>query len=202
VYSEKTRDDGQRNCPKQVDFYSKNKFERLVNLVGFIVRICHDARSRERRTLCTLFIDNCSNRIVSNSCFLLKKFMICEVTKTLHCFFLWSEVYFETLRSRSDTVWNPHSGTEEALESSDKNTIFLTRSHFLVQNFSFCLRRRRIKAAEISYFLLIMQYNYMGYCQSVNFVSKKVNFSCRSRESILGRGYTILPIINFGTRWR
>ena len=39
VYSEKTPDDGQRNCPKHVEFYSKNKFEKLVNLVGFIIRI-------------------------------------------------------------------------------------------------------------------------------------------------------------------
>jgi len=29
-------------------FYSKNKFEKLVHLVGFI-RICHDARSPERQ---------------------------------------------------------------------------------------------------------------------------------------------------------
>jgi hypothetical protein len=36
VYSEKTPDDGQRNCPKHVEFYSKNKFEKLVRLVGFI----------------------------------------------------------------------------------------------------------------------------------------------------------------------
>jgi len=41
----KTPDDGQRNCPKQVEFYSKNKFEKLMHLVGFIVRIYHDARS-------------------------------------------------------------------------------------------------------------------------------------------------------------
>jgi len=34
----KTPDDGQRNCPKHVEFYSKNKFEKLVQLVGFIVR--------------------------------------------------------------------------------------------------------------------------------------------------------------------
>ena len=34
----KTSDDGQRNCPKHVEFYSKNKFETLVHLVGFIVR--------------------------------------------------------------------------------------------------------------------------------------------------------------------
>jgi hypothetical protein len=28
----------QRNCPKQVEFHSKNKFEKLVHLVGFIIR--------------------------------------------------------------------------------------------------------------------------------------------------------------------
>jgi len=28
----KTPDDGQRNCPKHVEFYSKNKFEKLVHL--------------------------------------------------------------------------------------------------------------------------------------------------------------------------
>ena len=34
----KTPDDGQRNCLKYVDFCSKNKFEKLVHLVGFIAR--------------------------------------------------------------------------------------------------------------------------------------------------------------------
>jgi hypothetical protein len=38
-YSVKTPDDGQRNCPKHVEFYSKNKFEKLFILVGFIIRI-------------------------------------------------------------------------------------------------------------------------------------------------------------------
>ena len=42
-------DFGQRNCPKHVQFYSKNKFEKLVHLVGFIIRIYHDARSPERK---------------------------------------------------------------------------------------------------------------------------------------------------------
>ena len=37
VYSEKIPDDGQRNCPKHVEFHSKNKFEKLVHLVGFIL---------------------------------------------------------------------------------------------------------------------------------------------------------------------
>jgi hypothetical protein len=47
VYSEKTPDYGQRNCPKHVEFHSKNKFEKLVHLVGFIIRTYHDARSRD-----------------------------------------------------------------------------------------------------------------------------------------------------------
>jgi hypothetical protein len=44
----KTPDDRQGNCPKHVQFYSKNKFEKLTHLVGFIIRIYHDARSAER----------------------------------------------------------------------------------------------------------------------------------------------------------
>jgi len=45
----KTPDDGQRNCLKHVEFYSKNKFENSVHVVGFIIRIYHDARSPERQ---------------------------------------------------------------------------------------------------------------------------------------------------------
>jgi hypothetical protein len=33
-----TPDDGQRNCPKHADFHFQNEFEKLVHLVGFIVR--------------------------------------------------------------------------------------------------------------------------------------------------------------------
>jgi len=42
-----TPGDGQRYCPKHVEFYSKNKFENLVHLVGFIIRIYYDVRSSE-----------------------------------------------------------------------------------------------------------------------------------------------------------
>ena len=45
----KTPDDGQRNCPKHAEFYSKNKCDKLVDLVSFIIRIYHDARSLERQ---------------------------------------------------------------------------------------------------------------------------------------------------------
>jgi len=34
---------------KHIEFYSKNKFENLVHLVGFIIRIYHDARPPERQ---------------------------------------------------------------------------------------------------------------------------------------------------------
>ena len=34
-----TPDDGQKTCPKHIEFYSKNKYEKLVHLVGFIIRI-------------------------------------------------------------------------------------------------------------------------------------------------------------------
>jgi len=34
----KTPDDGQSNCPKHAEFHSKNKCEKLVHLVGFIIR--------------------------------------------------------------------------------------------------------------------------------------------------------------------
>ena len=43
-----TPDDEQRKCPKHVEFYSKNKFQKLLHLVGFNIRICNDARSPER----------------------------------------------------------------------------------------------------------------------------------------------------------
>ena len=46
----KTADDGHRNCPKHVEFYSKNKFEKVLHLVGFIIRICNEtAGSAERQ---------------------------------------------------------------------------------------------------------------------------------------------------------
>ena len=45
----KTPDDWQRKCPRHVEFYSKNKFDKLVHMVGYIIRIYHDARSPERQ---------------------------------------------------------------------------------------------------------------------------------------------------------
>jgi len=49
MYGAKTTYYRQRNCPKHVEFYSKNNFEKLVQLVGFSIRIFHNARSSERQ---------------------------------------------------------------------------------------------------------------------------------------------------------
>jgi len=51
VLTVKTPTGGQRDCPKHIEFYSKNKFEKLVYLVGFIIRMYHDTRSPERETI-------------------------------------------------------------------------------------------------------------------------------------------------------
>ena len=48
-----TPDDGQRDCPKHVEFHSKNTFEKLVHLVGFVVRI---VRNLIRRFLFSFFV--------------------------------------------------------------------------------------------------------------------------------------------------
>jgi len=48
-----TPDYGQSNCPKHMEFYSKNKFEKLVHLVGFIIRMI---------TFLCFFIPLCSYR--------------------------------------------------------------------------------------------------------------------------------------------
>ena len=52
-----------------MEFYSKNKFEKLVHLVGFIIRIYHNAQLPERPiVVCILNLKTafCSQRIKRN----------------------------------------------------------------------------------------------------------------------------------------
>ena len=56
VYSENLLMLEKRNCPKHVEFYSKNKFEELLHLVSFTIRIYHEARSPERLFLVFAFL--------------------------------------------------------------------------------------------------------------------------------------------------
>ena len=118
----KTPDDGQRNCPKHVEFYSKNKFEKLVHLVGFIIRNYHDARSSERRilffvciriwylvghisvfVLIKLFMNNSAAHILR----ILLKVIIYVVPHILDCLFHRQTVFLFTL-SYSDLWRLPH----------------------------------------------------------------------------------------------
>ena len=46
------------NCPKHVEFYSKNKYEKSVRLVGFIIKIYHDAQSPEHQNNETLWMNS------------------------------------------------------------------------------------------------------------------------------------------------
>jgi hypothetical protein len=47
----KTPDNGRKMCPKRAEFYYRNKFEKLLHLFGFIIRIYRYARSPERQIL-------------------------------------------------------------------------------------------------------------------------------------------------------
>ena len=58
VCTVKSHDDEQKNCPKHVEFYSKNNFEKLVHPVAFIIIIYHDAQSPERQIQNTQFTFN------------------------------------------------------------------------------------------------------------------------------------------------
>jgi len=71
-----TPDDGQRDCPKHVEFYSKNKSEKLVHLVCFITRNDHDARSSERRKKDLLFL-----QVIAVGIFLLLRTLFMTFTK-------------------------------------------------------------------------------------------------------------------------
>ena len=78
-----TPDDGQKTCPKHVEFYCQNKFEKLVHLVGFIIRIYHDARSCEcliNKSLCT------SHCAIRN---LLPLGQMCRKMSAINCRLLW-----------------------------------------------------------------------------------------------------------------
>ena len=66
VYSEKLlmMDTG---TVRNLQFYSKNKFEKLVHLVGYIIRIYHDARSPERQILRPIVAGECQDGILKQA---------------------------------------------------------------------------------------------------------------------------------------
>jgi len=78
VYMAPDSYDGQKTCLKHVKFYSKNKFEKLVHLIGFIIIIYHHARSSE----CLLQHNLCF--LSYNMSFILKLFLSHVIVFTDH----------------------------------------------------------------------------------------------------------------------
>jgi len=68
-----TPDYGQKICLKHAELYSKNKCEKLVHLVGFIIRIYHDALSHECQICLHIFFSALTQQ---QNTFSLRKFFI------------------------------------------------------------------------------------------------------------------------------
>ena len=66
----KTPDDGQRNCPKHVEFHSNNKFEKILHLVGFIIRnlsrgtVTWTSNTLNKLTMSDALISMCLNNMM------------------------------------------------------------------------------------------------------------------------------------------
>ena len=107
----KTPDDGQRNCPKHVEFYSKNKFEKLVHLVGFIVIISHDARSPKLQTDKHYSTHILKHSVLSILCLRIHHHlpMTCQENRTTpYCRRIWtSESEFSVLSSENRSPGSP-----------------------------------------------------------------------------------------------
>ena len=53
VCTVKTPDDGQRNCPKHIEFYSKNKFEKLRSVL-ILLASCQQTCMTYTTAVCTV----------------------------------------------------------------------------------------------------------------------------------------------------
>jgi len=109
----KTPDDGQRNCPKHVEFYSKNKLQKLVHLVGFIIRVYHEARSPERQSSITSVSRGKPKFAIHRAavCFLLDSYLTSPVLDNCRTARWRSRLRVETCRSERDKYTNIHSFT-------------------------------------------------------------------------------------------
>jgi hypothetical protein len=82
----KTPCNEQETCPKHVEFYNKNKFDKLVHLVGFIIRIYHDARSYECQII--IFLGPYWHQHFSQM-----QYFICMKFASRHFEYLWLGLY-------------------------------------------------------------------------------------------------------------
>jgi len=118
----KTPDDGQRNCPKHVQFYSKNKFEKSVHLVGFIIRI-----HTEHSTL------NISHEVV-RICSLIKHIRpptIWGLQQAPHSHFRWPKINYVVFRNTS-LYFRPWTNVSW---STGRNTHWITTQWSIILGF-------------------------------------------------------------------
>ena len=115
VYSEKSPADGQRSCPKHVEIYPKNKFEKLVHLVGFVIRIQHifdffdkwDVAHRHAYmplwlTFQSLPVTICTNSLTFNNC------TLCPHCIYVFCIYLRTNSDLGHLQHKLIGFYNPH----------------------------------------------------------------------------------------------
>jgi len=86
-------------CLKHVEFYSKDKFEKLVHLVGFSIRLnynitlCYSYAELFPRNF--IFTDKITAKIVELWCNCNKQFILCRVRNTLwSCLFHIEDIFF------------------------------------------------------------------------------------------------------------
>ena len=79
-------DDGQGNCPKHVEFYTKNLFEKLVHLFCFIIRIYHDDGQRNCPKHVEFYSKNNFEKLVHLVGFIIKSSEILYLTLNLLLF--------------------------------------------------------------------------------------------------------------------
>jgi hypothetical protein len=82
-----TPDDGQRNCLKHAEFYSKNKFVKLVHLVGFIIRkfIMTDGHMNIKKKYLPPLNQTHSSQYFKNSVLFHTQYLTCNKDKVVKC---------------------------------------------------------------------------------------------------------------------
>jgi len=135
VYSTKTPDDGQKTCPKHVYFYFKNKFQKLVHLVGFIIRLYYDARSSECQSL-----ERNASRTFGRAIITLPQ--LCTFSTSLH----WSSVAWRPWNSRHcPAVFFSHLGLSALSFPQWKiGGAFRKKCYFFLRKSEAAYKQRRI----------------------------------------------------------
>ena len=124
----KTPVDRQRNCPKHVEFYSKNKFEKLLHLVGFIIRSVYFVRVQLLNIYIYIYI-------------YIYMCGLCTFLPVFCCWMLNDDSYAETCAmhnttrsERCDLTGNSESEDVRTYASARQLSIFWTKGVHMLHN--------------------------------------------------------------------